>query len=111
MDIEYNVFPWFISSLPDYLSLPEDTKNSALLDLSQYVADDYQQPSELTYNISHVVGPGANIVGLKTKDGRYIFNPSSDTLLTSEDLIFALGTPEDIRNLEGILKGKHIKVK
>ena len=53
---------------------------------------------------------GANIIGLKTKEGKYIFNPSSKTILTSNDLIFALGTPKDISQLKEVLHGKHVKV-
>ncbi|MBN2518963.1 MAG: potassium channel protein [Bacteroidales bacterium] len=52
---------------------------------------------------------GANIIGLKSKDG-YIFNPSSSTKLSSDDLIFALGAPQELTNLKEILKGRHIKI-
>ena len=46
---------------------------------------------------------GANIIGLKTADGAYIFNPSPDFKLSPEDKLFALGTPRQIDSLKRIL--------
>lgn len=45
---------------------------------------------------------GANIVGLK-KDGKYIFNPSPDVILSSHDQLFVLGKPEQISKLKEIM--------
>lgn len=46
---------------------------------------------------------GANIVGLRTADGRYIINPSPDVILSSKDKLFAIGTPDQIEKLRNIL--------
>ncbi len=42
---------------------------------------------------------GANLIGLKTEKGDYIFNPSPDITLKSSDKLFALGTPSQISRL------------
>lgn len=46
---------------------------------------------------------GANIIGIKTADGLYIFNPSRDIQISCDDKIFVLGTKEQINNLKQIL--------
>lgn len=47
---------------------------------------------------------GANLIGLKTEEGSYIFNPSPEIKLMPEDKLFALGTPEQIDKLKNILE-------
>jgi voltage-gated potassium channel len=49
---------------------------------------------------------GANIIGIKTHNGEYNFNPSPDTLLSCSDKLFALGKPNDIEKLRELLQGK-----
>ena len=39
---------------------------------------------------------GTNIIGVKDKDGRYHFNPGSEYILSREDCLFVLGSPEQI---------------
>ena len=46
---------------------------------------------------------GANIVGCKTEDGNYIFNPSADFELSSTDQLFVFGTPQQIDKMKDIL--------
>ncbi|HAF29911.1 MAG TPA: potassium channel protein [Bacteroidales bacterium] len=46
---------------------------------------------------------GANIIGIKTADNNYIVNPSPDVNITSNDQIFVLGNPEQIRKLKKVL--------
>jgi len=46
---------------------------------------------------------GANIIGLKTVSGAYIFNPSPDLKLSYDDKLFVLGTPEQIEKLKTVL--------
>lgn len=46
---------------------------------------------------------GANIVGLK-KDGKYIFNPDPDVILSSDDQLFVLGDPEQLTKLKQLLE-------
>ena len=43
---------------------------------------------------------GANIVGFKTEEGEYVFNPSPDTLIQKGSKLFVLGTMEEIRNMK-----------
>lgn len=43
---------------------------------------------------------GANIIGIKTADLKYIFNPDASTILTDEFKLFVLGNPEQISNLK-----------
>lgn len=40
---------------------------------------------------------GANIVGIRDRNGRYLFNPGSDYILDTEDQFFVLGSPEQLR--------------
>ncbi len=47
---------------------------------------------------------GANIIGLKLKDGTYLFNPDSNIELTKEDKLFVLGTIEQIEKLKSLLE-------
>jgi hypothetical protein len=70
--IEYNIFPWFSKPFPLELGLPEDTRDLALLDLSEYVDDDYLEPTELGFNISHITGPGADKVNVGIYNGYYL---------------------------------------
>ncbi len=47
---------------------------------------------------------GANIIGLKSEDGTYIFNPKSDIKLKNEDKVFVLGTVEQTDKLQALLE-------
>ena len=47
---------------------------------------------------------GANIVGIKTQEGNFIFNPSPDFALTNSDTLFVLGSPSQIQVLRDILQ-------
>ncbi len=47
---------------------------------------------------------GISMIGLKTADGRYIFNPDPALPLSSKDRIFVLGKPYQIEKLKKILK-------
>lgn len=46
---------------------------------------------------------GANIVGVKTQEGNFVFNPSPDFALQNSDMIFVLGSPLQIQVLRDIL--------
>lgn len=39
---------------------------------------------------------GTNIIGIRNRKGKYIFNPGSDYILTAEDQFFVLGSTEQI---------------
>jgi len=43
---------------------------------------------------------GINIIGIKTKEGSYIFNPTPDLRVKSTDKLFVLGTREQIENFK-----------
>jgi len=45
---------------------------------------------------------GANLIGLKTKDKNFVYNPSPDLIITAHDKLFIMGTPEQIKKLENI---------
>jgi voltage-gated potassium channel len=47
---------------------------------------------------------GANIIGYKTPDGRYVLNPTPDTRVIPGTKLFVLGTPEQIKKMREILK-------
>ncbi len=50
---------------------------------------------------------GANIIGLKQKDGSYLFNPNGDIELKKEDKLFVLGTVEQVDKLKSLLESGH----
>lgn len=47
---------------------------------------------------------GANIIGYKTPDGRYVLNPDPDTRVIPGTKLFVLGTPEQIKKMREILQ-------
>ncbi len=46
---------------------------------------------------------GANIIGLKTADNKYIVNPTPDVKITLNDQLFVLGNPDQIKNLKRVM--------
>jgi voltage-gated potassium channel len=46
---------------------------------------------------------GSNIIGLKTRENKYILNPSADYSLEQASHIFALGTPDQIKKLKELI--------
>jgi voltage-gated potassium channel len=64
-----------------YESLPKEFKNKSIEDL-------------------HIrKRSGANIVGLKDKDGKYVLNPSPETVICEGSKLFVLGMKKQIENL------------
>ena len=49
---------------------------------------------------------GTTIIGLKNGEGKYVFNPGSDYILTIHDQLFVLGSPDQVKNLDNYLEGK-----
>jgi len=47
---------------------------------------------------------GANIIGLKTKDGEYIINPDPETPIQADAKFFVLGTPDQIIKMKELFK-------
>lgn len=43
---------------------------------------------------------GANIIGLKVSDARYVFNPDPQMVLSRNDQLFVLGNPKQIQKLK-----------
>jgi voltage-gated potassium channel len=50
---------------------------------------------------------GVSILGLKNADNQYILNPTADSSLSPDDMLFVLGTPEQINALKQLLSGTH----
>ena len=48
---------------------------------------------------------GANLIGLKRKDQKYIYNPAPDIKLNLDDKLIVLGTKEQVEKLKKILIG------
>ena len=46
---------------------------------------------------------GANLIGIKTEKGSYIFNPSPDIEISQEDKLFVIGTPTQLGKFEKVL--------
>ncbi|WP_075590514.1 potassium channel family protein [Labilibacter marinus] len=49
---------------------------------------------------------GANLMGLKTPEGTYIYNPSPQIKISPEDKLFVLGTDDQVEIFKEILKQK-----
>ncbi len=49
---------------------------------------------------------GANLIGIKTEKGEYIFNPAPDIKIMPDAKLFALGKPSQIERLKTILTNK-----
>jgi voltage-gated potassium channel len=47
---------------------------------------------------------GATIVGVKTADGEYVFNPSPDYMVSCDDKLFVLGSPDQIDLLKSVVE-------
>jgi voltage-gated potassium channel len=63
-------------------------------------------PEFLNHTITDLkirIKTGANIIGLKTADGKYIINPSPNTRLLPDSKLFVLGTPEQIEHMKLLL--------
>ncbi len=49
---------------------------------------------------------GANIIGIKISGARYVFNPEPKTVITRNDQLFVIGSPEQIKTLkEELMEG------
>ncbi|MDA3910893.1 MAG: potassium channel protein [Bacteroidales bacterium] len=46
---------------------------------------------------------GANIIGLRRKDGSYLVNPKPDTIISCDDKILVLGEKQQIQNMKDLL--------
>ncbi len=46
---------------------------------------------------------GANIIGIKTSDNKYIVNPAPDVKISKNDQLFVLGNPSQISQLKKVL--------
>jgi voltage-gated potassium channel len=51
---------------------------------------------------------GANIIGFKTPDGRFILNPAPETKVIPGSKLFVLGTKEQIEKMKNILNSNQI---
>ncbi len=47
---------------------------------------------------------GVNIIGFKTPEGKFIINPTPDTLMIPNSKLFVLGTPEQISTFKRMVK-------
>ncbi len=53
---------------------------------------------------------GANLVGIKTAEGAYLFNPSPDIEITPADKLFVLGSPTQVEQFKSILTNASVTV-
>lgn len=65
-------------------------------------------PDEGTNRTIYEIGirrkTGANIIGLRTPDGRFVLNPSPDTRVYNGTKLFVLGTSDQIEEMKKILR-------
>lgn len=46
---------------------------------------------------------GANLIGLKQGNGKYVFNPDPERIIRNDDKLFVLGSPEQVNKLKELL--------
>jgi voltage-gated potassium channel len=46
---------------------------------------------------------GVIVMAIRTRDGRMVFNPPADTAIEAGDYLIAMGRPENLHTLEGLL--------
>jgi len=56
-----------------------------------------------TLNVHEI--SGANLIGIKTTSGKYVFNPVDERLILKGDKLFIIGLPYQIANLKKALAG------
>ncbi|MBI5218273.1 MAG: potassium channel protein [Bacteroidia bacterium] len=61
----------------------------------------FKDKSIKEFNIRNL--SGANIVGIKRRSGAFIFNPTPEEKISSDDKLFVLGTPEQMKLLYDVL--------
>jgi voltage-gated potassium channel len=49
---------------------------------------------------------GANIIGIKISGARYVFNPDPNMILSRNDQLFVLGTPDQIKRLQEVMESQ-----
>lgn len=90
----------FLERLSVHGTAPTNLEEIVCSELPEEVMD------KTIYEIGIRKKTGANIIGFKTPDGEFIINPSPDLSVTRGSKLFVLGTPEQIRNMKLMIKGK-----
>lgn len=77
--------------------------------LEEIVCDDIPEDSRdrTIYEVGIRKKTGANIIGYKTPDGKFILNPSPDMKVIPGSKLFVLGTRDQIDSMQKIIRGKH----
>lgn len=82
----------------DHLSItgPSET----ILEVVNYkeLPDEFHHKTIMEMAVRQLVG--ANIVGFKTPEGKFIINPSPSTIIAPDSKIFILGTPEQLEKIK-----------
>ncbi|MBI9066439.1 MAG: TrkA family potassium uptake protein [Salinivirgaceae bacterium] len=85
----------------DYILL-QDKEQTNLEEISvKYLAKSFVNKTIRELNIRNA--SGANIIGLKTYNNKYILNPDADFSLEEASHIFALGKPDQIEKLKELI--------
>lgn len=86
----------------DHVSLHGDDPTTLEEIVCSEMSESLQLKSIFEIGIRKVTG--ANIIGYKTPDGRYVLNPNPDTKVIPGTKLFVLGTPDQISKIREILK-------
>ena len=83
----------------DYLTL--QAGETIILEeiLVSKLSSEFHNKSIRDLKVKHLTG--INIIGYKNPEGKFIINPSPDTVLQIEAKLFVLGTQEQVNNLMG----------
>jgi len=86
----------------DHLSITGSSEtNLEVIDYSE-LPDEFHNKTIMEMAVRQLIG--ANIVGFKTPEGEFIINPSPETVIIPNSMIFILGTPEQLDGIR-IKKG------
>ncbi len=64
----------------------------------------YIQPNKTINDLEIRLKTGANIIGYKTPDGKFILNPDPDTMVIPGSKFFVLGTKEQVEKMKELMQ-------
>lgn len=91
----------------DYMML-QSSKNALIDEISLQHITDYLNGRPLR-EIEKYNDTGAKIIGLKQQDRNFVINPLPETIVTSRDKFFALGTKKQLEQLRNLIEDISIK--
>lgn len=90
-----------VVSFLDKISIGGDAETTLVEIVCSNLPDDLRNHNIFDLDIRSKTG--ANIIGFKTPEGKFIINPTPDTVMVPNTKIFVLGTPEQIVKMKDLI--------